>query len=65
MFQAALHCYIEHTNLMEGVELYMLGEMDVVCQFCGAIWNGQISLGKLCCNGNKTYPGNLLKAPIH
>ena len=56
---------------MEGVELSMLGEMDVVCQFCGAVGfkfkkrNGQISFGKLCCNGNKTYPGNLLKAPIH
>ena len=37
LFQAALHCNIEHTNLMEGVELYMLGEMDVVCQFfCNA-----------------------------
>ena len=53
---------------MEGVELSMLGEMDVVCQSCGAIGfkskkrNGQISFGKLCCNGNKTYPGNLLKA---
>ena len=22
---------------MEGVELYTLGAMDVVCQFCGAI----------------------------
>ena len=71
LFQAALHCNIEHTNLMKGVELYMLGEMDVVCQFCGAIGfksekrNGQISFGKLCCNGSKTYPGNLLKAPIH
>ena len=21
--------------------------------------------GKLCCNGNKTHPGNILKAPIH
>ena len=56
---------------MEGVELYTLGAMDVVCQFCGAIGfksekrNGQVSFGKLCCNGNKTYPGNLLKAPLH
>ena len=56
---------------MEGVELYTLGEMDVVCQFCGAIGfkskkrNGQVCFGKLCCNGNKTHPGNLLKAPIH
>ena len=92
LFQAALHCNIEHINLLEGVELYKLGEMDVVCpfcgvldlslkrgmdkyllenyaameiklllcQFCGAIRfkpekrNGQISFGKLCCNGNKT-----------
>ena len=35
---------------MEGVELYTLGEMDVVCQFCGAIGfkskkrNGQVCL---------------------
>ena len=34
---------------MEGVELYTLGAMDVVCQFCGAIGfkskkrNGQVS----------------------
>ena len=71
MFEAALHCNIDCTNHMEGVELYTLGEMDVVCQFCGAIGfmsekrNGQVSFGKLCCNGNKTHPGNLLKAPIH
>ena len=44
-----------------------LGPMDVVCQFCGAIAfksekrNGQVSFEKLCCDGNKTYPGNLLK----
>ena len=50
---------------------YTLGAMDVVCQFCGAIGfkskkrNGQVSFGKLCCNGNKTHPGNLLKAPLH
>ena len=56
---------------MEAVELYTLGAMDVVCQFCGAIGfksekrNGQVSFGKLCCNGNKTHPGNLLKAPLH
>ena len=56
---------------MEGVELYTLGAMDVVCQFCGAIRfksekrNGQVSFGKLCCNGNKTHPGNLLKGPLH
>ena len=56
---------------MEGVELYTLGAMDVVCQFCGATGhkskkrNGQVSFGKLCFNGNKTYPGNLLKAPVH
>ena len=45
--------------------------MDVVCPFCHAIGfnskkrNGQVSFGKLCCNGNKTHPGNILKAPIH
>ena len=56
---------------MEGVELYTLGPIDVVCQFCGAIGfkaekrNGQVSFGKLCCNGNKTHPGNLLKTPLH
>ena len=56
---------------MEGVELYTLDAMDVVCQFCGAIGckskkrNGQVSFGKLCCNGNKTHPGNLLKNPLH
>ena len=56
---------------MEGVELYTLGAMDAVCQLCGAIGfkskkrNGQVSFGKLCCNGNKTHPGNLLKAPLH
>ena len=56
---------------MEGVELYTLGAMDVVYQFCGAIGfkskkrNGQVSFGKVCCNGNKTHPGNLLKAPLH
>ena len=69
MFQAALLCNIDCTNHMEGVELYTLGPMDVVCQFCGAIGfksekrNGQVSFG--CCNGNKTYPGHLLKAPVH
>ena len=56
---------------MEGVELYTLGAMDIICQLCGAIGfqsekkNGQISFGKLCCDGNKTHPGNLLKAPLH
>ena len=71
MFEAALHCNIDCTNHMEGVELYTVGEMDVVCQFCGATGfmsekrNGQVSFGKLCCNGDKTHPGNLLKAPIH
>ena len=67
MFQAALHCNIDHTNHMEGVELYTLGAMDVMCQFCGATGfkskktNGQVSFGKLCCNGNKTHPGNSIK----
>ena len=71
LFEAALHCNIDHTNHMEGVELYTLGAMDVVCQFGGAIGfkskkrNGQVSFGKLCCNGNMTHPGNLLKAPIN
>ena len=71
MFEAALKCNIDHTNHLEGVELYTLGAMDVVRQFCGAIGfksekrNGQVSFGKLCCNGNKTNPGNLLKAPLH
>ena len=71
MFEAALKCNIDHTNHLEGVELYTLGAMDVVCQFCGAIGfksekrNGQVSFGKLCCNGNRTHPGNLLKAPLH
>ena len=37
MFQAALHCNIDRTSHMEGVELYTLGAMDVVCQFCGVI----------------------------
>ena len=50
MFEAALQCNIDCTNHMEGVELYTLGAMDVVCQFCGAIGfksekrNGQVSL---------------------
>ena len=71
MFEAALKCNIDHTNHMESVELYTLGPMDVVCQFCGAIGfksekrNGQVSFGKMCCNGNKTHPGNLLKTPLH
>ena len=71
LFEAALQCNIDRTNHMEGVELYTLGPMDVVCQFCGAIGfksekrNGQVSFGKLCCNGNKTHPGNLLKNPLH
>ena len=30
-------CNIDCTNHMEGVELYTLGAMDVVCQICGAI----------------------------
>ena len=56
---------------MEGVELYTLSPMDVVCQFCGAIGfkyekrNEQVYFEKLCCNGNKTHPGNLLKTPLH
>ena len=40
LFQAAqlpLHCNTDCTNNMESVELYTLGEMDDVCQFCGAI----------------------------
>ena len=35
LFEAALHCNIDHTNHMEGVELYQLGAMHVVCQFVG------------------------------
>ena len=71
LFEAAFQCNIDRTNHMEGVELYTLGPMDMVCQFCGAIGfksekrNGQVSFGKLCCNGNKTHPGNLLKTPLH
>ena len=71
LIEAALQCNIDRTNHMEGVELYTLGPMDVVCQFCGAIGfksekrNGQVSFGKLCCNGNKTHPGNVLKTPLH
>ena len=37
LFEAALQCNIDRTNHMEGVELYTLVAMDVVCQYCGAI----------------------------
>ena len=33
LFQCALHCNVDCTNHMEGIELYTLGVMDVVCQF--------------------------------
>ena len=50
---------------MEGVELYMLGEMDVVCQFCGAIGFKSKNRNELKSFGRRNSNGPLLQATLH